>query len=66
MVVSQISFGITTVHILHNAPLCLDHNNFPQNLCSLMQLVAIFGAECVDIVTVFIISEAANLNASGL
>ena len=45
-IVSQIIFCITTVHIPHGAPLCLEHNNLTQNLCSLMQLVAIWRRMC--------------------
>ena len=45
-IVSQINFCITTVHIPHGASLCLEHNNLTQNLCSLMQLVAIWRRMC--------------------
>ena len=45
-IVSQINFCITTVHIPHGALLCLEHNNLTQNLCSLMQLVAIWRRMC--------------------
>ena len=46
MIVSQINFYITTDHIPHGAPLCLEHNNLTQNLCSLMQLLAIWRRMC--------------------
>lgn len=58
----------------HNSPgtphsdsaIDLHHNNLPQNLCSLMQLVAIWRRMCEHCYTVFVIRKAANLDASGL